>query len=545
MDFTPGATTGLYRAMTGAAAPYATARRGAVTVAPGLPRDASVLVLGAGVAGLTAAYELLSAGVERCRVVEAQPRAGGRNFTARTGTVIRETHGSETWAHTCAFDEGLYLNLGPGRIPHHHRRVLRYCRELAVALEVYVMETAANRVHATAGLGGEPLPNRRVTHDTRGHIAERLARSLLENGLPPLDAQRRALCDLLRVFGDLDGDFRYRGSTRAGYRGPMGMYDPWEDPEPAPPLGLERLLASRFWSETMFYQPQEYLWQPTLFQPVGGMDRVVRGFVNALRERWGPERVQLDSPVTGIEALRDGRVRVTWRNGPPGGRVVDHVLCSIPLPVLSRSVALEGFPAPYREAIEHVRFAPTCKVGWQAEERFWESDREQIFGGISYTDHLITQIWYPSNDWFAARGTLTGAYNYEEDAEALGAMSWEQRLLAAREGARELHPERWTDEAVPLEKGLSIAWHRVPFQRGGWADWRVGNARDTEMYRRLLEPHGGFHVLGDQVSPLPGWMEGAMMSAEWVLGQLDGTQPRSVPLVTRVPDSRALTRGLG
>jgi monoamine oxidase len=371
---------------------------------------------------------------------------------------------------------------------------------------------------------------------------ERLGRSLLQDGLPPLDSDARALCDLLRVFGDLDEDMRYRGSTRSGYRDPLNMYDPWEEPAPAPPLRLAELLRSRFWSSTRFYQPLDYLWQPTLFQPVGGMDKIVHAFVDEIRRAWGKHRIVLNSPVTRI-AQEGDKVRVHWVNGPEDGTVADYCLSSIPLPVLSRSVTLHGFSDPYVEAIEHVTFAETCKVGWQANERFWEPDDEQIYGGISYTDDLITQLWYPSNDYFSDKGTLTGSYNYDENARTLGDMGWTARLERAREGARKLHPKSWTDSRVPLSTGVSIAWHKVPYQYGGWADWKVGDAKDTEMYRRLLQPDGRFHALGDQVSPLPGWQEGAMMSAEWAIGQIDGTQPTTVPQVVRVPDSRSLTQG--
>src|SRR5215471_16211585 len=108
-----------------------------------IPRNAgpgrAVLILGAGLAGLAAAYELTRAGF-KCQVLEAQGRAGGRNLTVRRGSVLAEEsteHG--TTEQRCNFDEGLYVNLGPGRIPYHHRRMLHYCAELGVPLEIYVI----------------------------------------------------------------------------------------------------------------------------------------------------------------------------------------------------------------------------------------------------------------------------------------------------------------------------------------------------------------------------------------------------------------------
>src|SRR5258705_8994349 len=100
---------------------------------PELPQGSgsgkSVVILGAGIAGLTAAYELTRANYG-CQIIELTERAGGRNHTARRGTVVKEVNedGVQT-EQVCNFDEGLYLNLGPGRLPYHHRRVLHYCKE--------------------------------------------------------------------------------------------------------------------------------------------------------------------------------------------------------------------------------------------------------------------------------------------------------------------------------------------------------------------------------------------------------------------------------
>src|SRR5580704_7393468 len=82
----------------------------------GNPKGASVLILGAGLAGLSAALELRNAGY-KVRVLEYNARAGGRNWSIFGGDVITELGGS---TQHCHFDRGLYLNPGPWRIPHHH-----------------------------------------------------------------------------------------------------------------------------------------------------------------------------------------------------------------------------------------------------------------------------------------------------------------------------------------------------------------------------------------------------------------------------------------
>src|SRR5215216_118521 len=121
-----------------------------------------VVILGAGIGGLTAAYELTRANYE-VQIIELTERAGGRNHTGRRGTVLVEKQeNGNTIKQVCNFDEGLYLNLGPGRLPYHHRRVLHYCQEFGVALEIYVMETMANLFQSDKAFGGKPQIRRRI-----------------------------------------------------------------------------------------------------------------------------------------------------------------------------------------------------------------------------------------------------------------------------------------------------------------------------------------------------------------------------------------------
>src|SRR5437016_12786861 len=93
-----------------------------------LPKDAgtgkTVAILGAGVAGLCAAYELDRAGFD-CVVLEASRRIGGRSLTLRRGDGFKELNRRH---QECLFDDGQWLNAGPGRIPHHHVHVIDYCR---------------------------------------------------------------------------------------------------------------------------------------------------------------------------------------------------------------------------------------------------------------------------------------------------------------------------------------------------------------------------------------------------------------------------------
>lgn len=501
------------------------------------PNGQTVLVLGAGVTGLSAARRLLDEGYT-VRVVEALSRPGGRNFTARRGTVVTEnTATGGTIEQTCTFDEGLYLNLGPGRIPHHHRRVITFCQSNGVKLEPYIMETTANLW--AGGFDGVAQPNRRIANDTRGHLAALLHRAIrtgsLSRDLAQFDPnQQNLLLDLVTKFGDLDRNqhFAYRGSTRAGYRQPLTVTGPAR--VAPPPVSLEELVDAQFWNH-QFYNPIERLWQATMFQPVGGMDKVVDALAAALPAG----TITYDAPVTDIEILPDG-VQVTSRQkGAPVLEKVDYCLSNIPLPVL-RTVRRKGFSDQFTRSIDYVEYDPSCKVGWQANQRFWESDKYHIYGGISWTDDIIRQIWYPSNDFFSQKGTMTGAYNFDEEATKLGDMSMQDRLNTARQSAKRLHAEFGDTNVVP-DNGMSIAWHKVPYQAGVSAYWNPADVHAVSAYSTLLAPDSQrFYVIGDQVSPLPGWMEGALMSAEYVVKQMLGLERTDPPVVQQVPDSRAI-----
>lgn len=80
----------------------------------GDPKGASVLILGAGLAGLVAALELRKAGY-KVQILEYADRIGGRCWTLRGGDRYTELGGFE---QQCAFDKGVYFNPGPWRIPY-------------------------------------------------------------------------------------------------------------------------------------------------------------------------------------------------------------------------------------------------------------------------------------------------------------------------------------------------------------------------------------------------------------------------------------------
>src|SRR5271155_802602 len=128
-----GSTAGsaaMYQAMSSLGLAAESPYRGPIDL-QGAPKDASVLILGAGMAGMTAAFELRNAGY-KVQILEYNGRAGGRNWSLRGGDRYTELGG---FTQQCEFDKDLYINPGPWRIPYHHHGMMNYAKRLGIGLE--------------------------------------------------------------------------------------------------------------------------------------------------------------------------------------------------------------------------------------------------------------------------------------------------------------------------------------------------------------------------------------------------------------------------
>lgn len=486
----------------------------ALAAGPGLPRGSgnskTVAILGAGVAGLCAAYELDRAGYD-CVILEAARRAGGRSLTLRRGDSFKEI--GEGPAQLCAFDDGLYLNAGPGRIPHHHQHVIDYCRRFGVALQPYIFASRANLVH-TGHLGnGRTLPVRQALYDLQGHVAELLGKCSAKPGLDlPLTVEDLdKLREMLASFGALTKTseagkttYSYRNASgRAGYEVPPGLAD--QPGKPLSPMALDEILRSQVWNDYIF-RDAEHFWQTSLLEPVGGMDNFFKGFLRQplTREAGTIEGlVRYGARVTAIEVGSD-KVTVAFQDrGEAQALSADHCISTIPAPIFA--TLKTNLPAAYMAAARDLPIHAAGKVGWQAE-RFWET-QDQIFGGISWTTDIITQIWYPSHGYLSGKGTLTGAYMYGDAAERFNALPVAERLHIAREQGDKLH----AGYGQRVEHGVAIGWNNMEFARFGWADESA--SAFGAIAQALARPQGRFHMAGDQLTYWSGWQEGALLSA--------------------------------
>ncbi len=467
----------------------------------GDPKGASVLILGAGVAGMAAAMELRKAGY-KVQVLDFNSRAGGRTWTLRGGDRYTELGGE---VQDCRFSDGLYLNPGPWRIPYHHRGMLDYCKRLGVALEPFIQVNHNAYLHATGAFEGKPQRYRTVQADFHGTVSELLAKAVNADTLDAVVSKddREVLLASLRRFGALGADYSYRtgdfASTRRGWdKPPGGGLD--AEPTVSEVTSSSDVLKSGLWRALAVALDYDY--QTTLFQPVGGMDMIARAFAREVGDL-----VRLNSKVTAIRQDETG-VSATWQDtqtGEVGQSRADWCLCTIPLSVLSQIEMNVG--APMASAIAAVPYAPGMKIGLQFRRRFWEQD-DAIFGGVSYTDLPITQIGYPNTGYFNdGPGVLLGAYPFGPYAYEFTAMSPAERVRKAVEFGAQIHPQYQAE----FEHGIAVGWHRVPGNLGCFGQWS-SDARKNH-YKDLCAIDGRILLAGEHASYIPAWQEGALLSS--------------------------------
>jgi len=473
------------------------------------PKGRSVLVLGAGMAGMTAAYELRNAGYQ-VQVLEYNDRAGGRSWSLRGGDVYTELGG---FRQRCEFDKDLYINPGPWRIPHHHHGMLAYAKKFGIALEPFVQTNYNAYLHNTEAFGGKPQRYREIKADYHGHVAELLAKATHQNALE-LSVSREdqeRLLQSLREWGALDETYSYVSneltSVRRGFdKNPGGGLS--ARPVLSKPVGLSDTLRAQLWrgiaTGDMFDM------QATIFQPVGGMGR----FGEAFGRELGP-LIRYNSKVTDIHQDDHG-VAVTYVDSRSGGAPqqakADWCVCTIPLSVLSQIPMNVG--GALASAIGAVPYSSSVKVGLQFKRRFWEQD-EGIYGGISYTNLPILNISYPSTGFLSSgKGVLLGAYVWGMNAMEFTAMTPEERVAKAVEYGSQIHPQYRQE----FDNGVAVAWHRVPFSLGCFGLW-TPEAR-AKHYDDLCQIDGRIALAGEHASFIGGWQEGAVTSALDAVGRL-------------------------
>jgi monoamine oxidase len=442
-------------------------------------------VLGAGVAGLTVAYELGKAGYE-CTLLEAQLRPGGRTWTLRSGEKISDSRGDVQEVTMADHD---FVEAGATRFSAN-MVTMDYCKELNLPIEPMVAQNADGLI---AREDGPPVRYRAARADAFGYLSELLAKAADRGNLDEdLSAEdKEHVLAFLRDFGAITrvgGHWTYRPRGADSASGGVG------------PATLADVLGSRVGRAVTV--ALDYDKAVSMYRPVGGMTRIVE----ALVERVGRHRIRYGSQVVAI-GERPDRVDVGYRD--PSGRTgrASADACVVALPPHLMAGIAHNLGPEVAGALHRLVPRPAVKVGMVFRRRWWEEDGT-LYGGVSDLGGNMEHLWYPSHGFHSTDGGVLVDYSQRDEAISYGEMKPAARVARAFARCRQLHPGARPEE---LTSGFSVAWQLAPFHQAAWNLWC---ASATERERRIFkEGVGRLYFAGDWASGAGGWQAGAFTSA--------------------------------
>jgi len=433
-----------------------------------------IIIVGAGLAGLAAAQQLLAAGCD-ISLLEARARPGGRVHTLRE-----------------PFSDGLFAEAGAARIQDTHAYTLGYAKRFNLALEPFwpaegntITVVAGRRIVAPHGtpldLSQVPLefsPEERKL-GWRGSLVKYLFAHVPELGDPTAPDWPRD--DLTRFEVPIAEVCRRNGASPAFIRMVAFGHD------------LSGMSALHFLRDAVL-GAKTRLW----FKIRGGNDRLPAALAATLAEH-----IRYGTPVVRLQQ-DDSAVNVTYLRGrEPVTLAADYIVCALPAAVMRHVEVSPELPPAKRAALRDLGSLPMARVHLQMRRRFWLERGET---GWAATDDPM-DIWDYSRDQPGARGIL-GAYLSGRIAHAVTALAGGERGHFVLQRMERAHP----GATEHFETSASHSWIDDPWALGAGAEFNPGQM--SRYYQVLRRSEGRIYFAGEYTSPWSGWMNGALESGE-------------------------------
>lgn len=502
---------------------------------PGQFKGIRVGIIGGGLAGLSAAFELKKLGFD-CTVFDAlDDRIGGRVYT-----------------HYFDREKKLYGEFGAMRIPVLHETVWHYINLFGLDTLPFVQENENAWIY---------LKNIRVRNDPSGQNVMRYIypqydlkpaeqrvpwQQLSYHGIesPLLAASAAERSEILQVLPE--------------YSRPVLVWDACNNRQIISSTRLGNnainlisnffpLMGQDLYASYLDYIQEQYTADLSyLYQIRGGMVSLPAAFHKALSAKSsGKYYPGIPQQCLGNVEYKAGHWVTAIHRNPENGKVVlchtpnnacrelseefDFAVCAIPFSTL-RTVDIEPlFSLLKMQAIREVNYIPSQKTCFLCKERFWEygGSGKRIIGGASITDLPISQIYYPSYQRSGGTacpardpGVLIASYNFNLETTRLAEIPERFRFRELKREVEQVQglPKGYLDSVVT--QSMTHNWNTDPRFRGALCFYTPEQRRLFSVASVLPEYDGRVFFAGEHTSAKHRWMQGALKSGMEAANQL-------------------------
>jgi monoamine oxidase len=449
-----------------------------------------IVVVGAGLAGLSCAYRLKQAGYT-AQVHEASDRLGGR-----------------CWSDTSSFANGQVVEHGGELIDQGHTAVRQLAGQLGLKLD-NLLSAERNGTEPFYYFDREPYSYAQATDDLKA-IWQQLHSDVSAASYPTLynlSTERGRELDNMSIA---DYIAAYVPGGRASKLGQLldvaYNIEYGAEASEQSSLNMLYLLAYSGQGQLRIFGPSN-----EKYHVVGGNDQIPAGMAAAL-----PGQITFSSELVAIRRNKDGSWTLVFRQGATTLSVpADRVVLALPFSILRSSVDISkaGFSSRKLTAIRQMGMGTNSKLHVQFKSRHWESLGSN---GDTFADTGYQNTWEVTRAQGGASGILVD-YTGGDIGASFGS------------GTPSSRAQQFLGQIEPVLPGISRAWNRratidywtgYPWTKGSYSYWKVGQYQAFAGVEREIEG-GSCHFAGEHTSvDFQGYLNGAVETGERAAGEI-------------------------